>query len=80
MIPHEPYQNLIIEKYVCKIIILAFHHYSLDVSVVAIFAHEFLFIYCILIWLIWYYLILNTFSLITHTNLHIRAKTTKIIS
>lgn len=44
MIPHEPYQNLIIEKYVCKIIILAFHHYSLDVSVVAIFAHE-LFIY-----------------------------------
>ena len=44
MIPHEPYQNLIIEKYLCKIIILAFHHYSLDVSVVAIFAHEF-FIY-----------------------------------
>ena len=44
MIPHEPYQNLIIEKYVCKIIILAFHHYSLDVCVVTIFAHEF-FIY-----------------------------------
>ena len=79
MIPHEPYQNLIIEKYVCKIIILAFHHYSLDVSVVDIFAHEFL-IYCILIWLIWYYLIPNTFSLISHTNLQIRAKITKIIS
>lgn len=76
MISRESYQNLIIEKYVYKIIILTFHYYSIDVSVVAIFVHEFL-IYCILIWLIWYYLISNTFLLITRTNLYICAKNNK---
>ena len=39
MISHQSNQNLIIEKYVCKITMSAFHHYAQGVIRVIIFAH-----------------------------------------